>query len=53
MKEKNSFIQQDVADMKDEYSRLTAECRTLTLQSTDLKAQAQVVKQSLTVTLFQ
>lgn len=32
--------------MKDEYARLTAECRTLTLQATDLQAQNVIVKQA-------
>lgn len=35
--------------MKEEYSRLTAECRSLTLQSTDLKAQSQIVNQTVDV----
>lgn len=39
-------LKQDVSDMKDEYARLTAECRTLTLQATDLQAQNVIVKQA-------
>ena len=42
-------LKQDVSDMKDEYARLTAECRTLTLQATDLQAQNVIVKQAAAV----
>ena len=42
-------LKQDVSDMKDEYARLTAECRTLTLQATDLQAQNVTVKQTAAV----
>lgn len=42
-------LKQDVSDMKDEYARLTAECRTLTLQATDLQAQNVTVKQAAAV----
>ena len=35
--------------MKEEYVRLTASCRTLSLQETDLQAQASVVSQAVAV----
>ena len=45
-------LKQDVSDMKDEYARLTAECRTLTLQATDLQAQNVIVKQAAAVAML-
>lgn len=39
-------LRQDVSDMKNEYTRLAAECRTLSLQATDLQAQSAVVSQA-------
>ena len=42
-------LRQDVSDMKNEYTRLAAECRTLSLQATDLQAQSAVVSQAATV----
>lgn len=35
--------------MTESYARLTTECRSLNIQSTDLKAQCQIVKQAVNV----
>ena len=42
-------LKQDVANMKDEYTRLTADSRTLTLQVTDLQAQDAILTQASSV----
>lgn len=42
-------LKQDVANMKDEYTRLTADSRTLTLQVTDLQAQDAIITQASSV----
>ena len=42
-------LQQGVVDMKDEYTRLTADIRTQGIQLTDLQAQSTIIDQALTV----